>query len=61
MSRTKVLSIRVVDELIKQAELADQALGKGEYWGWMHGMPHAVKDLKSQFDEGTLCTLDLNS
>ena len=33
------------DELIKQAELADQALGKGEYWGWMHGMPHAVKDL----------------
>jgi len=33
------------DELIKQAELADQALGKSEYWGWMHGMPHAVKDL----------------
>jgi amidase len=31
-------------ELIKQAELADQALAKDEYWGWMHGMPHAVKD-----------------
>ena len=33
------------DELIKQAELADRALDKNEYWGWMHGMPHAVKDL----------------
>lgn len=32
-------------ELIKQAEQADRALDKGEYWGWMHGMPHAVKDL----------------
>jgi len=33
------------DELLRQAELADQALGREEYWGWMHGMPHAVKDL----------------
>ena len=33
------------DELIKQAELADRALDQDEYWGWMHGMPHAVKDL----------------
>ena len=33
------------DELIKQAEFADSALAAGEYWGWMHGMPHAVKDL----------------
>jgi len=33
------------DELIKQAELADRALEKDEYWGWMHGMPHAVKNL----------------
>jgi amidase len=31
-------------ELYKQAELADQALDRDEYWGWMHGMPHAVKD-----------------
>ena len=31
--------------LIGQAEQADRALKKGEYWGWMHGMPHAVKDL----------------
>lgn len=33
------------DELLKQAQLADQALAKNEYWGWMHGMPHAIKDL----------------
>jgi len=33
------------DTLINQARKADQALARGEYWGWMHGMPHAIKDL----------------
>jgi len=33
------------DQLFEQAEIADIALSKGDYWGWMHGMPHAVKDL----------------
>jgi amidase len=33
------------DDLLEQAKLADSALDKDEYWGWMHGMPHAVKDL----------------
>ena len=33
------------DELLKMAREADVALAKNEYWGWMHGMPHAVKDL----------------
>ena len=33
------------DDLISQAQNADMALAKGEYYGWMHGMPHAVKDL----------------
>jgi amidase len=33
------------DALIAQAKLADRALDQDEYWGWMHGMPHAVKDL----------------
>ncbi len=33
------------DELYRQAELADRALDNDEYWGWMHGMPHAVKNL----------------
>jgi amidase len=32
-------------ELYKQAELADAALDNDEYWGWMHGMPFAVKEL----------------
>ena len=33
------------DTLLEAARAADKALSKGEYWGWMHGMPHAVKDL----------------
>ena len=33
------------DDLIAQARAADQALTKGYYFGWMHGMPHAIKDL----------------
>ncbi len=33
------------DELIAQARTADQQLAGGNYAGWMHGMPHAVKDL----------------
>jgi|TARA_B100002003_G_scaffold249652_1_gene286585 amidase len=39
--------VSMVDDaaLMQQAEQADRALDKGEYWGWMHGMPHAVKDL----------------
>lgn len=39
--------VNLVDDadLLSQARLADKALQKGEYWGWMHGMPHAVKDL----------------
>lgn len=35
------------EKLVELAKKADLALGKGEYWGWMHGMPHAVKDLAS--------------
>ncbi len=33
------------DLLMNQAREADQALARGEYRGWMHGIPHAVKDL----------------
>jgi len=39
-----IVSMVEDDELIRQAELADGALDRDEYWGWMHGMPHAVKD-----------------
>jgi amidase len=40
-----IVSMVEDDALLAQARLADQALSKSEYWGWMHGMPHAVKDL----------------
>jgi amidase len=40
-----VVSMVDDDELLNQADLADRALDRQEYWGWMHGMPHAVKDL----------------
>ena len=39
-----IVSMVADDELIKQAELADRALDNDEYWGWLHGMPLAVKD-----------------
>ena len=41
------MSLADDDELIGLAESADQALAAGEDWGWMHGMPHAVKDLSN--------------
>ena len=39
--------VSMVDDksLLAQAGLADQALNNDEYWGWMHGMPHAIKNL----------------
>ena len=33
------------DDLLGQARQADKLLARGEYRGWMHGFPHAVKDL----------------
>ncbi|MBI9083016.1 MAG: hypothetical protein JEZ11_05415 [Desulfobacterales bacterium] len=42
-----IVSMAEDDELIGLAKSADRALDKDEYWGWMHGMPHAVKDLAS--------------
>ncbi len=40
-----IISMVPDEELMIQAKLADEALAKGDYWGWMHGMPHAIKDL----------------
>jgi len=39
-----IVSLVEDDVLIGQAGEADGALAKGEYRGWMHGMPHAIKD-----------------
>lgn len=40
-----IVSMADDDSLIKEAERADLELDQGKYRGWMHGMPHAVKDL----------------
>lgn len=42
-----IVNLAEQDRLFDQAMRADVALEKGEYWGWMHGMPHAVKDLSN--------------
>jgi len=40
-----IVSMADDDSLIGAAERADHELDRDEYRGWMHGMPHAVKDL----------------
>ena len=40
-----IVSISDHSMLLTQAQEADTALAKGEYRGWMHGFPHAIKDL----------------
>ena len=40
-----IVSLRNHDELMDEAERKDAELAKGDYHGWMHGFPHAVKDL----------------
>lgn len=56
------------DALVEEAARADAELDRGEYRGWMHGMPHAVKDLRdargletshgSRLYAGTIATTD---
>lgn len=41
-----IVSLRNRDELVAEAEARDAELARGEYRGWMHGMPQAVKDLE---------------
>ena len=40
-----IVSLVDDDSLRSEARRADRALANGEYRGWMHGMPHAAKDL----------------
>lgn len=40
-----IVSLQDRDALMRQAKERDEQLGKGQYLGWMHGFPHAVKDL----------------
>lgn len=40
-----IVSLQPAEELLRQARERDAQLARGEYLGWMHGFPHAVKDL----------------
>jgi amidase len=40
-----VISLREREELLAEADARDTQLARGEVMGWMHGFPHAVKDL----------------
>jgi amidase len=40
-----IVSLQDRHPLLKQATERDAQLARGEYQGWMHGLPHAVKDL----------------
>ncbi|VVE23944.1 amidase [Pandoraea cepalis] len=39
-----IVSLHDADALLAQADERDQQLANGQSVGWMHGMPHAVKD-----------------
>lgn len=40
-----IVSLQARDGLLAQADERDAQLARGEYLGWMHGMPQAIKDL----------------
>ncbi|WP_265532244.1 amidase [Pseudomonas saponiphila] len=40
-----LVSLQPADSLLAQADQRDAELARGEYRGWMHGLPHAIKDL----------------
>jgi amidase len=40
-----IVSLRPREALLAEARARDDQLGRGEYLGWMHGFPQAVKDL----------------
>jgi amidase len=42
-----IVSLQGREGLLKQADERDAQLGRGESMGWMHGFPHAVKDLEA--------------
>jgi amidase len=41
-----IVSLEPRETLIEQAKDRDAQIARGEYLGWMHGFPHAVKDLE---------------
>jgi amidase len=41
-----IVSLQSRDYLLQQAQTRDEQLARGEYLGWMHGFPQAIKDLE---------------
>ena len=41
-----IVSLREPGELLAEAAERDAELARGEHRGWMHGLPHAIKDLE---------------
>jgi len=42
-----IIALAKDEDLLKQAEERDQQLARGEYLGWMHGFPQAIKELSN--------------
>ncbi|WP_054913903.1 MULTISPECIES: amidase [Pseudomonas] len=40
-----LISLQSPESLLAQADARDAELARGAYRGWMHGLPHAIKDL----------------
>jgi amidase len=41
-----IVSMEPRERLLDQAKNRDAQIARGEYLGWMHGFPHAIKDLE---------------
>jgi len=40
-----LISLQAPEDLLAQADTRDAELARGQYRGWMHGLPHGIKDL----------------
>lgn len=40
-----LVSLLPAERLLEEADARDGELARGEWRGWMHGLPHAIKDL----------------
>ena len=50
-----IVSLRDRDALLAEAGERDRELARGERRGWMHGLPHAIKDLANVAGIPTTC------
>jgi amidase len=45
-----IIHLATPDDLLKQADHRDQQLARGESMGWLHGIPHAIKNTAHTLD-----------